>query len=840
MRKYILLLLCLAHAWPGSAQAPTPSAFLGYRLGSQFTPSYRVVDYFKAVAASVPNVKIEQYGSTYEGRPLITATIASPENFAKLEQIRQQSYDLSFAKGTPAAGQPVIVWLSYNVHGNEAVSSEAAMKTLYELVNNANAQTQQWLKNVVVIMDPCLNPDGHDRYVNFYNATRNRRPSVDVYAREHNEPWPGGRPNHYYFDLNRDWAWQSQQESQQRIAKYNQWMPQVHVDFHEQEINAPYYFAPAAEPFHDAITPWQRELQELIGKNNARYFDKEGWLYFTKERFDLFYPSYGDTYPMYNGALGMTFEQGGSGRAGIAVLKNDGDTLTLADRIDHHFTTGLSTIEVAASHAERIMQEYARFFKDAKQNPQGPYKTYIVKAAGNPEKLNTLADLLRKNQISFGYGANIGSASGFNYYNGKTENFSIDKEDLVINAYQPRSTMLRVLFEPVSRLSDSLTYDITAWALPYAYGLPTYALKQSVTAATDSPTIKNNKPLAAQMPYAYLAQWNSVRDAKFLAQLLQHNVKVRFSETGFSAAGKDFPAGTLIITRHGNAGNNGDFDNFITTQANKFRIQLDAVSSGFVEKGMDFGSDKIRYIKPPKVLMLAGDNVSSLAMGEVWHYMEQQLDYPVTIVQESNASDINWQEVDVLILPNGEYHSLADKAMAEAIKNWVKKGGKLIAMEYAAAQVAGLDWGIKLKKEEEEEKEGAPGKPDYSDLKSYANRERESVKQFIPGAIYRVDLDTTHPLAFGYSPRYYTLKTDSRLYEFISSDGWNVGVIKKDNYLSGFVGADTRNRIRDGLVFGVKELGNGQVVLMADNPLFRSFWENGKLLFANAVFFVGE
>jgi len=826
-----------------NAQVPTPDQFLGYPLGTQFTPHYKVVDYFKQVAATAKNVKLEQYGTTYEGRPLVLAIVASPENAGRLEEIRQHSLDMSNAKGNSAGNQPVIVWLSYNVHGNEAVSTEASMKALYELVNNANVQTQQWLKNTVVVIDPCLNPDGRERYVNFYNNTRGATPNVNRWSREHNEPWPGGRANHYYFDLNRDWAWQTQKESQQRVAKYNQWMPQLHVDFHEQEIEAPYYFAPAAEPFHDAITPWQRQLQVLIGKNNAKYFDQQGWLYFTKERFDLFYPSYGDTYPMYNGAIGMTYEQGGSGRAGVAVLKKDGDTLTLTDRIAHHFTTSMSTIEVASQQADKIIREYTQYFEAAQKAPQGGYKSYVVKAGGNTEKLNTLAELLRKNNIAFGFGANTGSASGFNYFTGKTETFTIDKEDLVINAYQPHSNMLRVLFEPVSHLTDSITYDITAWALPYAYGLTSYAVKLPLTPAADAPAARNNTPLSTQQPYAYLAKWNSVRDVKFLSALLQNDIKVRFTETPFTAGGKDFPAGTLIITRSGNTAKGDQFDRFITMQANHFKISLEAVATGFVDKGMDFGSDKIRFIRKPEVTLLAGRGISSLGMGEIWHFFEQQLDFPVTVVDERNVDDINWDRTDVLILADGDYKMFEDKVATDKLKEWVNNGGKLIALESAAVQVAGADWGIKLKKEEEKDKdakEKAAAAHPYDAVKPYANRERESIKQFIPGAIYKVQLDTTHPLAFGYPALYYTLKQDAHLYEFIESSGWNVGVLKKDSYLTGFVGASTRQQLKDGLLFGVKEIGNGSVIILADNPLFRSFWENGKLLFSNAVFLVGQ
>jgi hypothetical protein len=285
-------------------------------------------------------VKLEQYGTTNEGRPLILLYVTSPENLSRLEAIRQNNLRLAGMtpdKMAPDEKGPAIVWLSYNVHGNETSSSEAALLTLYELVNPANTKTKEWLQHTVVIIDPCINPDGRDRYVNWFNSVVGMRANPQPYTREHSEPWPGGRPNHYYFDLNRDWAWQTQIETQQRIVKYNQWLPQVHVDYHEQGYNNPYYFAPAAEPYHEVITGWQREFQTIIGKNNAKYFDQNGWLFFTKERFDLFYPSYGDTYPLYKGAIGMTYEQGGHSRGGAAVINHDGDTLTLWDRFHHRY-----------------------------------------------------------------------------------------------------------------------------------------------------------------------------------------------------------------------------------------------------------------------------------------------------------------------------------------------------------------------------------------------------------------------------------------------------------------------------------------------------------------------
>jgi len=842
----VLLFLLLASLSGFTQSPPTPDQFLGYRLGSHFTPHYRVLEYFKTVAAQTPNMQLQQYGATYEGRPLMMAIIASPENFNRLQAIREQNLQLAGGKGSSNNDNPAIVWLSYNVHGNEAVSTEAAMRTLYLLADKNNAQTQEWLKNTVVIIDPCLNPDGRERYVSFYNQVQSFPPNPLRYAWEHNEPWPGGRANHYYFDLNRDWAWQTQTESLQRLSVYNQWMPQVHVDFHEQGIDEPYYFAPAAEPFHEVIKPWQRELQTLIGRNNAKYFDEKGWLYFTKERFDLFYPSYGDTYPTYNGAIGMTYEQGGSGAAGLAVLKQDNDTLTLTDRIAHHVTTGLSTIEIASQQARKIVAEYTKYFKNAMTAPDGLYKAYVIKAAGNAEKLANLATLLRRNNIAFGYGAASAKATGLNYFSNKTETFDIAKEDMVISAFQPRSNLLQVLFEPQSRLTDSVTYDITAWAIPYAYGLPAYALRQDLRPQSDSAPAIVTTASGVQKPYAYLASWNSIKDVRFLTSLLQQGVKVRYAEAPFTMGGRSFLPGTLIIPRAGNEQMGSRFDTNIRTAATDAKVTLDAVATGFVEKGTDFGSDKVRYIQPLNVAVLAGEGVSSLGVGEIWHFFEQQIGYPLTLINVKNLRQVSWKDINVLILPDGNYDFLNDKTTATRLRDWVNSGGRLIAMQSALAQLAGGDWGIRLKrnKEKEKEKEDAnkhkqeTDKDVYAAVKPYANRERESVKQFIPGAIYKVQLDNTHPLAFGYTDAYYTLKQDDNIYEFLDDDGWNVGILKKDNYLSGFVGVETRARLKDGLLFGVKDIGNGKLVMLADDPLFRSFWENGKLLFSNAVFLV--
>jgi hypothetical protein len=824
----------------------SPEKFLGYKPGEQFTPHNKIVEYFKYVAQASKNVRLVQYGATNEGKPLLAMFIASDENIGRLEEIRRNNLRLAgletaasgsgggntvkVATAQATTANPVICWLSYNVHGNEPASSEAALQTLYDMVDLSNSRTQAWLKNTVVVIDPCLNPDGRDRYVNFYNSVKGPAPDANPYSREHAEPWPGGRINHYYFDLNRDWAWQTQKETQARLALFNQWLPEVHVDFHEQGYNAPYYFAPAAEPFHRVITPWQREMQTTIGKNNAKYFDQNGWLYFTKQEFDLLYPSYGDTYPIYNGSIGMTYEQGGIS-AGLAVLTRSGDTLTLADRVAHHHSAGLSTIETTSAYSQKLLDEFKKFYDNSRANPPGEYKTYIIEN-DNADKVNALARLLDRNGIQYGFGLKS-SVSGYNYNTGKTVQYTVGSNDMVINAYQAKSVLLSVLLEPKTFVTDSNTYDITAWSLPFVYGLQAYGVKESLKPATSSFSAARPPVLVNTHAYAYVSTWQSVNDVKFLAALLKNNIKVRYSERPFQAAGKKFAAGALLITRAGNS--RSDFDETVSRIATLLNQDLTPLMSGFVEKGNDLGSDVIRYIRQPRVMLAAGDDVNSEAMGEVWHFFEQQIGYPITLVRYQDLSKARLSDFDVAIFPDGNYENFP----SDKLTGWIRDGGKLIALQNAVAQLVDKK-GFVIKKKEEKKDDKADAKSKEPSILSYDARDRDALRSSVPGAIYKINLDNTHPLGFGLSASYYSLKLSDDIYDFFGDDGWNVGTIKKDALVSGFVGQKSKEKIKDGLLLGVQSMGRGTVVYMVDDPIFRSFWENGKLLFSNAVFMVGQ
>jgi hypothetical protein len=829
MKRVCFSLLLLVMSVFTIAQPIAPKDFLGYEVGSHYTPHYRIVQYYEALAkANTAVLKLEQYGTTNGGRPLLLAAISSPENMANLESIRTNNLQLAgLLPGAGTINGKTIVWLSYNVHGNEASSSEASMLMINYLLSDSRAKEE--LKNVVVLIDPCLNPDGRDRYVNWYNSVVGASSNPDPQSREHAEPWPGGRTNFYNFDLNRDWAWQTQVETKARIKKYNQWMPQVHVDYHEQGYNEPYYFAPASEPYHEVITPWQRSFQEQIGKNNAKYFDKNAWLFFTKERFDLLYPSYGDTWPIYNGSIGMTYEQGGI-RGGLAIVNEDADTLTLRDRALHHFTTGISTVELASANAAELQKNFSSFFKNAATNGVGPYQSFVIKAT-DAAKAQSIQTLLDKNGISYAYSKG-GPAKGFNYFTGKEEAITLDKGDLVIYTAQPRGTLAKVLFEPTSKLNDSITYDITAWSVPYAYGVQAYAVKEKLPADSGSKIVTTTP--AFVNAYGYIKPWNSISDAKFLAACFRKGIKVRLSERPFEIGGKKYNAGSLILIKTSNA-SVINFDETVNTLAAASGVTLDAVQSGFMDKGADFGSPDVKMLNIPRVALITGETTSSLAAGEVWHFFEQQLKYPITLINANDAGRADLKRYDVLIVPDGNYRNLFAKD--GDLKAWIQQGGKLIVLENAALQFAATGWGLTARKADNDSEKS--NKDDYTLLKKYANAERDRTTAANPGSIYKVELDNTHPLAFGYPDFYYTLKSDDIIYDFLT-DGWNVGIIKKSTQVSGFVGAKTKQKLQDGVLFGELPIGRGSVVFFADDVLFRSFWENGKLLFANAVFLVNQ
>src|SRR5690606_9616781 len=506
---------------------------------------------------------------------------------------------------------------------------------------------------------------------------------------------------------------------------------------------APYYFAPAAEPVQAFVSDFQREFQETVGRNNARYFDRNAWLYFTREVFDLFYPSYGDSWPMFNGAIGMTYEQGGSGRAGLGIITSLGDTLTLADRISHHFTSGMATIETVSNHAGRLLEEYAKYFEQGRTEPQGRYRAYVVKPGSSTERLSALKRLLDRNGIQYGSASQNAEMKGFDYFAGKMASFNVEEGDLIVSARQPKSVLTQTLFEPNPSLSDSLTYDITSWALPYAYGLQAYAVETGWKADTQQPDTTFQENRVDGDPLAYVVPWTSVQHARFLATLLSDGIRVRYASRPFTLSGKEYAAGSLIIGKAGNQWRS-EFHDRVVQLANANRVHLEAVTTGFVDRGKDFGSSDVRAVHAPKIALIAGAGTSSLNVGEVWHFIEQELNFSLSVLEVDQFASADLSAYNTIIMPSGNYRGWNDGTLRK-LTAWIAAGGKLVAIDGAVGYLSGKEGfsiAAYLTDEEEQAAEKMQSKQAAEErIADFQEREWKIIVDEVHGEGYRVRMD---------------------------------------------------------------------------------------------------
>lgn len=821
----IFTLICPAQAFLSAQSAIHSQA-------NRYPYHHEIIRHLELAAEQYPDrTRKIQYGTSYEGRPLMGIIIASEENWPRLENIRTNHLkSLGILEGKSSGDGPAIAWMSYNVHGNEPSGSSAFMKVLTDLLDPENTTSQKILKNTIVILDPCLNPDGYERYVHWYNQRKGHQPNPTPYAWEHREPWPGGRYNHYLFDLNRDWAWQSQKESQERLLFYQQWMPHLHADFHEMNAASSYYFPPAAKPFHQDITSWQREFNDILGEYNSKEFDKNGWLYFTRFSFDLFYPSYGDTWPIYNGAIGMTFEQAGGGSAGLTLSRpNEGDTLLLKDRIAHHVTTSFATLTALSDHAEKTVSELINYHQNAIKKPIGAYKSYLIKNQPNGGSTRALLQLLDRQGIRYGSPGKPTKTNGVNLLNQQNETVDMDQQDIVISAFQPKSRLLKILFEPDPELEDSLTYDITTWGVSYAYGVRAYGLNSKTEINDYQPVSVRNT--IQNHPYAYLIPWKSYESLQLLTVLLRENIKVRTSNQAFRMGENYFDKGTLIVTRKGNETHEERLKELLIRKADSLQVKVTPTTTGYVTEGLDIGSHAVVPIQPPKIAILAGHTTTPSALGEVWHFFEEQIRYPVTLVDGNDIRQVPWHQIDVFILPSGNHQALFTDGELLKLKSWIQAGGKLIIMENAIHSFLGKNE-FSIAQKTEKYRSHTTTSPAQ---KQYGNQLRDIVSDETPGSIFEVTTDPTHPLSFGYNSTFYSLIRQNHQLGYLS-EGWNVGWLEKESHKAGFVGSKISNQLLETLILGSQQMGKGQIIYMANNPLFRGFWYHGALLFGNAVF----
>ncbi len=850
---------------------PPPKKSLGYELGEQFTSHGRIEKYIQTLKDAAPDrVRLLSYGETNEGRTLYLVVISSSDNLGRLDEIRANIQKLSDPRRISGAeaekiigSTPPIAWLSYGVHGNEASSPEAALNVIYQLAARTDDEVTSLLKNLVVVIDPLLNPDGHERYVNFQTTRRGRAPVDDRNAAEHNEDWPSGRSNHYFFDLNRDWAWLTQRESQARIKAYLEWKPQVHVDFHEMGFNSSYFFFPPYKPINKNLPKNVIRWAEMYGQANASAFDAHGWSYWTNDHFDLFYPGYGDSWPSLNGAIGMTYEQAGGG-AGVRIKRTvDDDILTLRDRLEHHTTTSFATLKTTAQHREQRLRDFYGFFKDALQEgAAGPVKAYVVSPETDPGRALKMVRLLQRQGVEILRSTESLSLNGLRtYFSDGTTSKKFPVGSYVIPMNQPAKRLITTLMEQEPALSDTMFYDISSWALPVAYGVETYWSAQPVASTSVKPLEREDEPVKGRIvgekaSYAYLLK-NASNDALAgLAYLLQHDVKVNVALKEFTLKGEQFPRGSLIIPV---AANGPDLESSIKALSETFRLTIYAANTGFTESGITLGSDRAVRLKRPRIIVVTNSPVGSEAFGAIWSMFDAQYGIDFVPMKLSQLRNADLHDYTAIIFPDDNsdgsgYRSQLDSNAVQRIKTWIIGGGTFIGIEggaaFASASVGKIA-SIKLKeKKKDEKKKDDSKKPDdkkeaekkeekLSDEElekrmTVEEKERKNRLDEIPGTMMRVKIDRTHPLGFGYDHDAAVLKTTKTMFE-LSDHGHNVGIYTKSPRLSGYISKENEKMLEETPFLVHEQLGGGNVILFADDPNFRLFFDGLNKLFLNSV-----
>jgi len=836
---------------------PTPRSVLGYEIGERFTDFRKLEMYIDKLVSSSDRVQRFFYGETNEDRPLQALVISAPKNLARLDEIKAANKLLTDPRtvgSTPEAeslisGLPVIVYLSYGVHGNEASSTEAAILTAYQLCAGTDERTQQILDSAVVIIDPNVNPDGRERYVEWVTATLGVRPNTDPIAIEHSEQWPGGRTNHYYFDLNRDWSWQTQKETRARVRFYRQWMPHVHVDYHEMGYSSTYFFFPAAVPFHESLPPEVKEWELIFGKGNAEAFDKLRIPYFVGEEFDMFYPGYGDSWPTFNGAIGMTYEQAGGSRAALAVKRPDGRILTLCERARNHFVTSIATLETSVKYRKRRLEDFYKFWETALKG-QERTKGYILREGNDPVRTAQLVTTLLEQGIEVYQLQEPAFFEAQRFFTPKASKESFPKGTYYVSTEQPEGRLARALLEPTTVARDTFFYDVSAWSLPVASGLPAYSTAMSLPATAsrvlESPRV-TGRIIGDKHPYAYLIPWERNNAIRLVWQLLEKKYTLSVARKSFETSGRWFGPGTVVII----AGLNSDsIDSDIERFGSRDGVDIYAVGTGMTEKGISLGSGNVTPIKKPEIAIVTGSPVSPTDYGELWFLFEQELQIPFTGIRATELGGVNLSKFDVIILPDaGIYQTVLDSSTVDKLKRWAQSGGVLIGIEGGAQFLTKSKSGItpavlKTEKKEadktKEEKETEKAKKDSTMRQSLREREENDRLERIPGTIFRVIVDTTDPTGYGYSKEIFVFKSNGAPYE-LSDAAHNVARYAKANPLvSGYAPKEKTEKIADAAYVMDFRIGRGHAVLFTENVAFRRFWTGLQKLLLNSILFLPQ
>lgn len=873
--------------WPGAQYdpaIPSPEKVLGFETGKRHATHADIVRYFETLADAAPaRMRVFEYARTWEGRKLIYAVIASEPNLRRIGEIKAGVQQLADPRKTSAAdaqkllgSAPVVIGLSYGVHGNEISSPDAAMLTAYHLLaSQGDKLVDEVLANVVVLIDPLQNPDGRDRFIHNFRMNEGLEPDASPVAAERAEPWPGGRSNHYLFDMNRDWFALTQPETRGRIQYLSEWLPLIHVDLHEMGTESTYFFAPGSAPYNPHLTPAQKDQMSWFGKNNAKWFDKFGYAYFTREVFDEFYPGYGASWPWYYGGMGMTYEN--ASVRGLVVRKQDDSLYTFEDSVKRHFVASVSTCEAAAQNRRRLLENFWNYTRAAiDEGAKEPVKEYILPRRGDVSAVDKLAHNLaiqgievRQARAAFRNGAKDYPAGSY-----------------TVLAAQPRKRLVRALLDPETpmdadfvkeqerrrkkNLRDQI-YDVTAWSLPMLYNV------ESVNAAEVSPgdftpvtgPYQPAGTVSGRAEVAYLVPWGSQASGRFLTAALRAGVKLLSANKAFTQNGRHYPSGTLIAIVKDNPATLHDI---VTRLAAASGAEVVAANSSWVDDGINFGSNNVARLKPPAIALVWDSPTSSISAGQTRFVLERQYDYPVSAVRAGSLGSADLSKFDVLIVPSGGmgagYATALGGATADRIKAWVRAGGVLVGVGSAVSWLSSPPIGLLAVQQEalpqdsatpQRPAEGAkpaagaspaaaatppdgpvPGKilASEDDFRKAIRGDRE-LPDPVAGVLLRARVDPETWITAGLPQTLHVLFDGRAIFTPVKRDkGVNAVVFEEPSKLlaSGYLWEENRKQLPFKPFVLVQSEGRGTVVGFTADPNFRAYMDGLNVLFLNAVF----
>lgn len=839
---------------PYDSGIQSPHEFLGYELGESFTRYANSISYFQYLAEKSDRVVINEYGETYEGRKLYNLIISSPENLANIEKLKADNLKLGDPRKIDQQtaqniieNKPVFVSYSYNIHGNEASSTEAAMQVSFRYAAATDAKTAETLSNTVLIFYVCINPDGRDRYVYWYEGVKRSVPGISPKDLDHYAPWPNGRTNHYWFDLNRDWIWGIHPESRGHTGEYVKWMPQIHTDYHEQGYNSNYFTVPGTTPRNLLLPDDYESLADTIGRANIAAFDRHKVNYFTREAFDFFYPGYGSSYPSVMNAIGMLTEQGGIG-AGRSITTNDGQVLTLRQRIFDHYTTSIATISKASQRKEVFNRYY--YESSNPKNSKSNTSAYIL-PNNDQIYLTEVINMLLRHKVEV-YRTTVPQevSSVYSYRTNSNDNVRLPQGSYIIPTDQPKHLFVNSVLSKQMSIEDSVMYDMSTWSAPIAYNLDAYTTNKSINLKTklvEELLYEKGQLITPDARYAYVIDWDQRSAPAALSMLWNKGYRVRSAEEPFSLNGQNFNAGSLIIL----LGRNLSHEEYWVTDMQEIventDVTIHGLHTGRMDTGYDLASRSSTPLRQPRVALLVEPPFNTYTCGQLYYLFDQETKLPVDRIRTSKLlqtaipklgsrygyADIH--DYDVIILAGGgnNLSKVFGESQQKEIKGWISSGGTLIATESASSFFTHGNSQIgtvKTIKNHIDSSEVAKYLP-YKERTDYYGKKR------IPGSAMSTHVDTTNPLAFGLKKHLYSLSFGGK--NLIPSNQLQSVAYYDKNpnqlLISGYAPAEKLSQLSGTTVAGVERLGRGKIVHLVDNTQYRMFWRGPSRMMQNAV-----